>query len=1017
MLDREFVNQDDLVLITKGCHVKSSASKNPRKSSKTDFVTLAELFALDFATKHPYPDDAYTMPGVHKNRAYRYLADDSRGEFKDDFKFYLLPFDLDIHGSTGRNVWQSYSEARHTIDQLLIMSPFLKENAACIATSKGGVRIFIVLSQKVNALEWITIRDYVQRQLNKELNCYLKKFKKVRKFCFYCGPKQLVFDTRSVASLTRVPFGFRDGAPVVEQPYFAHRTLPNVRMDIDVHFKRLVESDLIERRGYHTDRIVKKCPEKRAKLPETLKPYRWLGDEPPGSGERDTALFTAICHAKRKFADRLTPEQYLSYFWDAIKMIHVEPGENWFKIAWSMITRDFLFKSKARTSIGHKRDHLQMRNSGNKPFYPATDYDSLLRTEDVFDYSDQKMHEMLATILNRDKGAVFLNPPPGAGKSEIAIEFLSRRDGIFIAKTNDHLKSISARLERDYIEHSVIGSNRWIIEEYFSDDEHLRNVYDFYTMHYEEKKASEVFLVKWHQKYRSGKFGIKPFYRYLIDNHPELTKQAELLNRKATSTKRRLFQKRGVTLITHKKLLSMLTTKNYTKICRPIIFDEAEPKDVSVPGLYTEQGPIEIYGSWQKPQSMSVKDQQQQYIFTEILHMQYSIFINASKGLGEALKHNNYLDILILGADMKAVYDEDLKIVLSPDLRSGYTPYRASSDDQELSPRALYCDQFKKRVNQNVYTCVVNGGTRKGDKLSDHNLANVIGSNALINSKVVSIITYPAVQQVAEMVFCTGVTVQKAVKILVENTINQTISRNTGYRCFDSTKRYAELKDRPDKNEEKNNTHICVLPQSMLVVDPQLIVRTPLVYTDMSSDPLCEVQPFLSRINTNIKLKIAMYNVKPGTYTTVSDIAKECRISIRRAIPMVQDLLEDRESFSDFSLWKVARVDKTHRRNVIRREENIKMSIQKVLNNMALSKISQLGYDDFLEKLRDESSKKHINSFAMKPLKEMIRAYAYRFEYRQVMHKHKGYLVRTGAQFYFPVPELDIEKLSEITCN
>jgi hypothetical protein len=260
MTERPLVKFNDKITITNGCRVKSFSAENPRKAYRAQHIPLEKLFNPAFADEFPFEEDAYTLPGTHKKAAFRYYADDARGEFKDDFDFYLIPIDLDIHDEEGRDTWHSQRVAQHTIDQMVLMSPFLRSNAACIATSRGGVRIYFVLSHKVNALEWVTIRDYIQRILNKELTCFLKKFKKLRKFCFYAGPVMLVFDPRSVASLTRVPFGFRDGRAVVDEPWFVHRTHAQLRVDIDVHFKRIIESDVVERRGYYAENIVSKRP-------------------------------------------------------------------------------------------------------------------------------------------------------------------------------------------------------------------------------------------------------------------------------------------------------------------------------------------------------------------------------------------------------------------------------------------------------------------------------------------------------------------------------------------------------------------------------------------------------------------------------------------------------------------------------------------------------------------------------------------------------------------------------------
>ena len=339
---------------------------------------------------------------------------------------------------------------------------------------------------------------------------------------------------------------------------------------------------------------------------------------------------------------------------------------------------------------------------------------------------------------------------------------------------------------------------------------------------------------------RNGSFyRVKSFPQFIEDQFPI---ESKAIHRENHSRIKRL-EEGELTLLTKSKFMTLMGRQKTHEICEThqIIYDEAEPGDIVDPKIYRESDPIQVYGISCLP-TMEMNDSQQE-VFIDFLKKRPTIFINADKGLDRALRYNGFTDVRVYGEDMKPVLDKDLQVVLSSDLRAGYTPYRNAEDDSELSPRALYAAQ----VNQNLYTLLTNGKCSKGDILSQDNLKRVIGSNDYINSMVLSIITLPTPEQVAELCFCTGMAAEPAKKLIFQNLINQVISRNVGYRSH-SMVNTVRVQERGLLKFAHNNEHILVLPESVLDDDIDLVVKTTKVWTSSSKKVPEHIKPYLKAI-------------------------------------------------------------------------------------------------------------------------------------------------------------------------
>jgi len=973
-------------------HEYSYVLANPEAeyNAYTKDNTIADLLDLDYHHTHQTPEDSYFLFGTSET-PYRYKVNDVKHHHLDKFKFGLMAMDIDLYNKDGRTNWGSAKAVRSVIRHMKRSCPVLRSHAATICSSRGGIRIVFVLSHYVNALEWAWLYSMVMGDIRMGLKAKADGSKVIFKF----DGKRFVFDGRYSTSLTRVPFGFRDDKPVTSKQYFYHETNEHYTLPYDQYgLPQEIEIVNNVRRGYTTVNL-QNCgprPEVLAMLPHGVAPFRWVGGEAPGEGERDETVFQVIAQAKTRFVDTLTPEQYYSYFHSAMNDIAGEG--NWLDVAWEKICRDFFVASEAETPMGRRLDIEAKRNAGNQPFFPPTDFDTVLQADEVFDYANAQIDKHIETIIGMEYGTVFFNPPPGSGKSTASAKFLQERGGLYVAPTNAHINAMAERLEKMGVDHGTIKSYGELILEFFPENKPLYEIHRKYSHKYasaQKKILEEIFDPAMHVRH-GRHVRVKSFPLY-CENLFE--KEAEFLEAENRRRLNRLKTASGVSLITYAKLLTCFGPMSQGDVVHPdkdIIFDEAEPHHVTDPDTYSNAGQITVYGKAFEPKQ---KLDERQSRMVGLLQDHYCVFINASKGLDMALTHNGFSDVLTLGDTMQPVLDRDLHIVLSQDLRSGYAPYKSDRDKTETSPRAHYCDS----VNNYTHTLFANGKDRKGKKLSEHNLVNVVGSNAFINSKVISIITYPDAQEVAELSFCTGKTVATCIKIIMENMINQVVSRNSGYRNYHMVKATAESWG--SIPPAHRNQHIIVLPEAVKYVDPELIVRTTNVWTAHSKRIPDECAAFVQPAPIASKVRSALYNIEPGSYMTLDALAKRARQSKSKVNAYLDESVFNTDLFRDFEMLPRVTVDGVRMRNVIRRHETVEWLLGRAFEDAGTA-ISMTGFVDLMKAISNENYiDRHPKDFII----EFARISAYRHEYRPV-YTDAGdeYLVRTGAEDLF-VPE------------
>ena len=1000
MVNYQKVKSSDNIILSKTVRKKGYTLDTAPVTDVAMFESSIESFLHPaFGREHQSPEDSYFMPGRHKDKVYRYSVQDCQTTYKDEFKFCLIPIDIDIKDDQGRVTWSDAGiDADDTIDWMLNASALIWDHAAVHCTSRGGIRIVFVLDHYVNALEWRFLYKSVVDQLAEDFGGEFGKFNKL-KFTF--DKLTFILDPRNPGSLTRVPFGFRDGAPVSHADYFRRNDycIGSEQLPIN-HFGKIQELDqqVMTRDGYQTVNLNLPRPKKLAKLPENIRPFRWPGGEPPGQGEREIAIFSAVGLAKFKYTDRLTPEQYYAYFYDAISAMDatgavIRPLDQ----LWMKIIRNYYQRCEAASDTGKKQDSRHLRNSGGVAFYTAESFDTCLLPHQLYRYAKNETKELIDKLLLMQQGTVFLNPPPGAGKSTAACVLLETKGGIYLAPSNKQIKDISKKLQQ---KHNICLSYKELIHYICGADTTTTTIllgkYAEHNAAYKEARANVELLNDedaiggvFDKKMiiRNGTFyRVKSFPQYIEEQFPI---ESEKIHRENHARIRRL-EKGELSLLTKDKFMTLLGRDSTLGLPddHQIIYDEAEPEDIIDPEIYSNKDPVRVYGIECHPEYMISNAQE---AFVDFLKKRPTIFINANRGLDSALSHNGFDDVITYGADMQGIIDNDLHIVLSPDLKAGFTEHRNLEDDTETSPRALYASQ----VNQNVYTLMTNGRDVSGNTLATDNLKRVIGSNDYINSKVLSIITMPTPGQVAELCFCTGMKPESAKRVLFENLINQVISRNVGYRghAITSEISYHDLHaGRPDHKNE----HILVLPESVLDDELDLIVKTTKVWTSKSETIPPQIKPYLHSIPLECKTRAKLYNVAPGDHTTLKDLSKSLSVHASKISFVLAELKKD-PMLSDFHLIGQKRIAGVNHRNVIQRFKTIGELVRDAFREIC----DHFKFTDFLKILVDRTSKKFVGAIKSKDLKAYIREEAFRYDYRVIRSRSVEYLVRTGAEELF----------------
>ena len=979
-----------------------SVDEAPLRASGAFKIELPELFNNKFGDTHRNRDDYYFTPGTHKDKTYRYLVNDTDFDHKDEFDFFLIPIDIDLHTEEGRDTWKDSEESQLVIDKLRKKSPFAA-SARSTSASRGGIRIIYVTNYTVNSLEWRSLYDNTVKQLAAELKGAFGKFGKMS---FNIDDYSLVLDGRNPASLTRIPSGFRNGKPVHESEYFYSVQTENF-LDIE-HFGDLEEFDKQYKdiSGYNLidftpemQRQKRALPEPKdfPKLPKYIHPFSWP-DGPPKQGEREIAIFHAVSNAKHSHKDSLTPEQYYAYFHDAIinKMDTSNTDMPAEVQLWQKIIRNWYVRSEADTHTGKKLDMTHLRNSGSKGYFKGKDFDGLKGTKGLFAYAKKKLLEYADIIYKSGIKISVLNPPPGAGKSTVAEELFRKRPSLYIAPSYKDLTAFRANMGKMHI--NEVLSYRMLIPVVAEDVPERDAMVLAYAAYEEMRKNSPADLFIPQTEI------IKPFWQFIRIQFPEASTRLRKENERRT----KCLEDGMPSMITRDKLMTIINREGIQMLPSDfqVIFDEARPRDIINPEDYKKNKATQVYGEVYEPKELD--NEFNNFAFKQFLENRPAILINADKGLDRALKKNSYTNYQILGDEMPDILDLDAFLIFSPHLRAGYIKHRPDYDEDELSARALMAG-FTTRgwmadaTNKEHSIMITNGCAYSGEKLSAVNLVNAIGDNKFNNCVVFSLITCPTPEEIADLHFCTGLSVERSEDLIVQNKVNQIVGRNTGYRSLETHRDWREANGKPPlEKKDVHNAHYAIIPEKYIARSLKLNVKSTNVFTDQSTRIPKHVDIFLKPIDKKVTDRITLYNIEPGTCVEAKRVCKSLNISVAK----LKDYLEDNQGlFPDYSFKSRGVVDGENIRNVLHRHKTIGCVIRQALTETYES----LKMTEFITVLKDLSNERYIETMTAKRLKTIIREEAFHYEYRSVMQNHVEYLCPTDEEFIFrKKPEDDL---------
>jgi hypothetical protein len=125
------------------------------------------------------------------------------------------------------------------------------------------------------------------------------------------------------------------------------------------------------------------------------------------------------------------------------------------------------------------------------------------------------------------------------------------------------------------------------------------------------------------------------------------------------------------------------------------------------------------------------------------------------------------------------------------------------------------------------YTCIVSGGMYEPDPDvflgrrrvrslgTAWNEVSAVGTNALVNTRIVSFIAHPSPDSLGKTMGLVGCTEQEAAALIMANSVNQLTARNTGWRSFDRAQTW-RIRNAVGPFPQRTNEHICVLPERCL---------------------------------------------------------------------------------------------------------------------------------------------------------------------------------------------------------
>jgi len=204
-LNKRLVKLSDKILLSNSFYPEGhSYEEAPLKAKGMESCTIQELISTDFHKKYSSKDDHYFFPGRHIKKMYRYRVADTDFNHPDEYRFCLLPIDIDIHEGKNRTKWMDKFEAKDSLRELfrLLETKNIDDYCRVMVSSRGGIRLIFILEEYVNSLEWRFLYENLVKNICEAVQ---GNFTDRGKMTFQLSTVKCTLDPRNPGSLTRVP--------------------------------------------------------------------------------------------------------------------------------------------------------------------------------------------------------------------------------------------------------------------------------------------------------------------------------------------------------------------------------------------------------------------------------------------------------------------------------------------------------------------------------------------------------------------------------------------------------------------------------------------------------------------------------------------------------------------------------------------------------------------------------------------------------------------------------------------
>ncbi len=892
---------DTKLQILFGKHIKGRLLDNHKKDQKATELCTIKDFLDSNSQLYKNTSEPFLIPATNiDNKSGRFYTQSIYTSGK--FKCSVMGFDLDL-------TTKGWGKKK----PLGFLNTLLKKwkicrNASFIGTTKGGIRIFFVLSEPLEPNQWQFLHDKIEQDLFLTFGLITinKKGKLKRKGVEIANTKFQV-DRRTPAVLIRAPYGYRDEEKVIDQPYFAEISRlkdNNINVNVfgNVFIENLPQVGSIYPKGYERSSLpYSNTPDlSKVSLPENIYPIVLDPEEIPEAGGRDNWIYSTIVHSLiNRYLTKLTPQQYLKMVENAVNDIDGDDnGKAWIHTAWNKIRSNYPRRLNSYNLDASLNDIAQVQNVGNGfTLFSVKEYEQCINTKNVYKTSKKFEDKIKDQILKHNNGTLLFNSPAGAGKSAAAHYAIKNRDAVLYVTPN---RAHITKVIKDFPDINVVHSYEVLISDECknvrilkSEKKILREYYKDYT----SKIAKTLNLIRCYPYtrldnvmtfYVNGKNILQPFSRYVTTaekakNGGDISNISKAVNRVARYQRKSIDTCiNGVTTVL---TLAMLKKRSNHFLDCPddmlIVIDESQPVDFVEPIQFKEKlENIEIWGNTDIDVStyQYLDEVEEQLNFLDFLKDRPSVLINADKGLKNTLENYKLYDTIeLVGEDMPPIFDPDLHYILCPDLTSGYVKNRVKGDAMEYDCRV----ELTKNLEAEKIRPITDGRNLQGNRISLDNIKTATGSNDFINSHCSSTVMTPSPSEIKSFVACTGLCVEAAKNLLVQNKINQMVSRNTGWRCFDSCNERTKAEKMTAIGKHKN-AHYCFIPMHFgKYTDLNLCVRTSNVWTCNSPDLLTKrtpaVQAGLYPRSVEVLTRKIISNIEPDSFKTLTSIYKQIK--------------------------------------------------------------------------------------------------------------------------------------------